>query len=442
MSNDGDVSALALNLQICLNVLRVHQPDNEAARRALTRFLESIHGAFLHDGECKLTVSGDQVFVNQERVRHLSEVAELRELMEKLEVGGLSFSSPPEPAALARWIVTLARTGTWVADDECYLEALPLGMVSRGGGSSDRRPAEVYRRAIDDVRDMYQEARERGDLSLRRGRRLVADVMETLVTDESVLFGIMTLRDYDLYTFQHSVNVCILASALGTRLGLGRVASRELGVAALFHDVGKTEIPRKILNKPGKFTPQEGEVMKSHPVVGARLLVTKRGLEPGTLRAVQVALEHHIRYDGSGYPRLPLEATPGLFSRVVTVCDCYDAMTSVRAYRQVPIIPSQAMAYIWHERGKGFDPVLIKAFVSMLGAYPPGSLCRLSDETLAVVVEPPRTGSIFRPVVKRWGAEVTIDLTDTPELTITESLDPSGLNLPDEEVNAHLLQAS
>jgi HD-GYP domain-containing protein (c-di-GMP phosphodiesterase class II) len=215
-----------------------------------------------------------------------------------------------------------------------------------------------------------------------------------------------------------------------------------MGVAALFHDVGKVEIPRKILNKPGKFTPQEWEVMKSHPVVGARMLVTKRGLEPGTLRAVQVALEHHIRYDGSGYPRLPLEATPGLFSRVVTVCDCYDAMTSVRAYRQVPITPAVTMAYLWQERAKGFDPVLIKAFVGMLGAYPPGSLVRLSDETLAVVVEPPRSRNVFRPVVKRWGSDDTLDLERTSGLTITESLDPAGLNLPDDEVNAHLLQVS
>jgi putative nucleotidyltransferase with HDIG domain len=272
---------------------------------------------------------------------------------------------------------------------------------------------------------------------MRRGRQIVGDVVEALIADESVLFGMMTIRDYDVYTFQHSVNVCITASALGIRLGLDRLTARELGVAALFHDVGKVKIPRKILNKPGRFTPQEWEIMKSHPVLGARTLLRNRGLEPGTIRAVQVALEHHIRFDGSGYPQLYVPQMPSLYSRIVTICDCYDAMTSVRAYRQIPITPAVAMAYIWQHRDQGFDPALVKAFIGMLGAYPPGTLVRLSDETLAVVVEGPRTPDVFRPVVRRWGAKEALDLAKG-KLEVQRCLDPAGLNLSDAELRAHL----
>jgi len=433
---EGDSSSLALNFVIALNILRVHDPANEAAHRAVRRLLESIHAAFLQDGECEITISGEHVFVNQQRVRHVQEVTDLRELSTALSIGGFAFSSPPDPAALAQFLFHLARNQKWEAREDCYVEALPAGLDTHGGGK-DRGPVRFYQRAIGEIRDIYHEVRERGELSMRRGRQIVGDVVEALIADESVLFGMMTIRDYDVYTFQHSVNVCITASALGIRLGLDRLTTRELGVAALFHDVGKVKIPRKILNKPGRFTPQEWEIMKSHPVLGARTLLRNRGLEPGTIRAVQVALEHHIRFDGSGYPQLYVPQMPSLYSRIVTICDCYDAMTSVRAYRQIPITPAVAMAYIWHHRDQGFDPALVKAFIGMLGAYPPGTLVRLSDETLAVVVEGPRTPDVFRPVVRRWGAKETLDLSKG-KLEVQRCLDPAGLNLSDAELRAHL----
>ncbi len=441
-SPDAEIVGMALNFQVALNILKVHDSANDAAQRALRRLLESIHAAFLNDGECVLTVTTDQMFVNRERVRHVHEVADLRARLERMGIGGFAFTSPPEPAALAAFVTAMSQRDAWEAPEDCYAEPVSPDLESHGPGSRTRTPERVYKRAIGEIRDIYHDARDRGELSVRRGRRLVGDIVETLVTDEQVLFAAMTIRDYDLYTFQHSVNVCILASALGTRIGLNRLRARELGVAALFHDVGKIKISLRILNKPGKFTPQEWEVMKTHPLLGARILLERRGLEPTMIRAVQVALEHHIRYDGSGYPELRVPAAPAMYSRIVTLCDCYDAMTSVRAYRQVPITPAVAMSYIWHQRGRAFDPTLTKVFVSMIGAYPPGSLVRLSDETLAVVVEGPRKEDVFRPVVRRWGGRETLDLAAVPELGVVASLDPAGLNLSDEDLQAHMQPAS
>lgn len=429
-----DSGNLGIAFQIALNVLRVHEPTNEAAERALRRLLESIHAAFLDDGECVMIATADQMFVNRKRLRQIEELTDLRRLLKRLHVGGIAFMSPPEPDALAVFVSKLARAGRWEAPDECYAQAISEDLIGEGGDLLESPPERVYRRAIGEIRSIFHDARHRGEINVRRARRLVGDVIETLVVQDSVVYGLMAMRDYDVYTFQHSVNVCILASTLGIRLGLDRVGARELGVAALFHDVGKLEIPRKILNKPARLTPQEWEVMKTHPVLGARRLLSQRGLEPSVLKAVRVALEHHLRFDGAGYPDLPQATGPGLFSQIVSMCDCYDAMTSIRVYRQTPVTPARAMSHIWSEAGKAYDPAVVKALLAMLGAYPPGSLVRLSDESLAVTVSGPRTPDVFRPVVKRWGETTPIDLSAMPGLTVTVCLDPAGADVSDDDV--------
>ena len=247
-------TSLGIAFQIALNVLRVHDPSNEAAQRALRRLLESIHATFLEDGECVMIVTADQVFVNRERVRQIEELTDLRGLLRRLHVGGVSFHSPPEPEALAEFVATLARSARWEAAEECYVQAISEDLVGEGGDLLESPPERVYRRAIGEIRSIFHDARHRGELNVRRARRLVGDVIETLVVQDAIVYGLMAMRDYDVYTFQHSVNVCILSSTLGVRLGLDRVGARELGVAALFHDVGKLEIPRKVLNKPARLT--------------------------------------------------------------------------------------------------------------------------------------------------------------------------------------------
>jgi putative nucleotidyltransferase with HDIG domain len=442
MTDDSaEIPSLAISFQIALNVLRVHEPANEAARRALKRLLETIHAAFLEDGECSLVKSGDQLFVNATRMRNVHDVADLMGLLDRLEIGGFEFSSPPEPEALTEFMVALARRGKWEAPDECFVEPVSNDLPSSGEDEKTPRTERVYRKAIGEMRAVFQEANGRGSVSIRRARRVSGNLMETLTTDDTVLFGLMAIREYDQYTFQHCVNVCILSTVLGTRLGFSRSATRELGVAGLLHDVGKLAIPRRVLNKPGRLTPAEWDVMKTHPAAGARMLLRERGLEPGIVKAVKVALHHHIRFDGGGYPRLTFSTAPSLFSRIITIADVYDAMTSVRVYRALPILPPNAMAYIWSERGRFFHPALVKAFVSMVGAYPPGSVVRLSDGSVAVVVEPPRGADPFSPVVKAWGSNDPMDLDAAESLRIVGAVNPDDVDASDAEIAGHLRAA-
>ena len=369
-------------------------------------------------------------------------MSDLLALLDRLEVGGIEFTAPPEGDALTSFVVALARRGAWEASDECYVEPVPVDLPLQGATEGERPKSErTYRRSISEMRAVFKEANGRGSVSVRRARRVAGNVMETLSRDESTLFGLMAIRDYDQYTFQHCVNVCALSAALGLRLGLSREAIRELGVAGLLHDVGKLSIPHRILNKPSRLTMQEWEVMKTHPAAGARMLLKDRGLAPNVIKAVKVALHHHLRVDGGGYPSLTFSTAPGIFSRIVTISDCYDAMTSVRVYRQTAIQPANVVAYLWAQRGKIFHPGIVKRFISMVGAYPTGSVVRLSDGSHAVVVEAPRTDDPFRPCVQRWGEAETLDLAAQEAVYVASPATPEDIEASDDDI-ARCLRAA
>jgi len=164
-----------------------------------------------------------------------------------------------------------------------------------------------------------------------------------MMQDESTLLGLTNLRCHDQYTHNHSVNVSLLAMALGNRAGYPKVELADLGLSALFHDVGKCAISLDVLNKPGEFTQEEWAVMRSHPIEGVFTLVNSRGINNVPARMAAASFEHHMNYDYSGYPKLKVPWTQTVASRIITIADCYDAMTSSRVYRREPMSPANVL---------------------------------------------------------------------------------------------------
>src|SRR5690606_11501415 len=152
-----------------------------------------------------------------------------------------------------------------------------------------------------------------------------------------------TIRDYDEYTFTHSVNVCIFAVALGKKLGLSKLQLYDHGMAALLHDVGKARIPLDILNKTASLDEHEWRAMQGHPWMGALTLFGLRGYDEVPYRSILVAHEHHMKSDLTGYPRAIRPRQLGIYSRIVAVADGYDAATSRRSYQTVPIEPDEVL---------------------------------------------------------------------------------------------------
>jgi len=255
---------------------------------------------------------------------------------------------------------------------------------------------EIYKRAVLEVKKSMEDVRLGQAITNVEGiREVVNDLIDGLLRKQSALVGLTSLKNYDEYTFYHSVNVGVLSLGLGAYLSLRRDMLEGLGVGGLLHDIGKISIPERILNKPGKFNQDEWAIMQRHPVSGARILRKTPGVANC---APVVAYEHHVKYDLSGYPSLVRRRPLSSYSLVVGIADCYDAMTTLRPY-QKPRTPAEALKIMLELIGRDFEPRLMNRFVEMIGAYPVGSFVRLDTNEFAVVYDV-NPGDSERPTVK------------------------------------------
>jgi putative nucleotidyltransferase with HDIG domain len=209
---------------------------------------------------------------------------------------------------------------------------------------------------------VHQEIRAGAKLPMIEADAVVRSLSIAMHAEQAMVLPLLQLKDFDQYTTTHSMNVSVLAMALGEYLELGGPVVRALGVAGLLHDLGKVCIPHELLAKPGNLTPLERKVIQNHPVVGARMLL--QSPDPMELAAV-VAYEHHIMMDGGGYPSLGDTRGAQYASRLVHVCDVYDALRTNRPYRQA-WESERAIAYIQGRAGVEFDPAIARSFIAMM----------------------------------------------------------------------------
>jgi HD-GYP domain-containing protein (c-di-GMP phosphodiesterase class II) len=245
-----------------------------------------------------------------------------------------------------------------------------------------------YARVAGSVGTLTQSSREGGTASFKQAKRAIQNIIDLMVEDETAVLGLTTLRCHDQYTHNHSVNVSLLSIALANRVGYPKVELADLGLAALFHDMGKSTIPMEVLNKPGEFTDDDWVAMRNHPTEGVLSLSKMRGITNLPGRMAAASFEHHMNLDFSGYPKLTVPWTLSLTGRILTIADCYDAMTSSRVYRREPMSPSKVLNMMLSKSGKSFDAVLLKLFVNCVGIVPIGSLVMLETNELAVVLKP------------------------------------------------------
>jgi len=251
----------------------------------------------------------------------------------------------------------------------------------------------------------------------------VNSVMESLAGRYNEFLKLTAVKKYDTVTFMHLLNVSVVAMYFSSRLGFSREDVLDIGSAALFHDIGKVYISRKIIQKEGSLTVNELDRMKSHSLLGAEILLNYTDTM-GILPSI-VALEHHLRYDVNGYPRLPYVQPPNYVSLLVSVCDVYDALIQRRSYKgEYP--PDRVYSLMMKEKGGLFDPGLLDSFFRIMGVWTCGTIVELSDGRVAVVREV-NEDAIFAPKVEvvSGGDKGLLDLKGNKQyLKIEKALNP------------------
>lgn len=259
-------------------------------------------------------------------------------------------------------------------------------------GASQVEPARVsLQEEIEQARRLHGEANRvvRNMLrDVRLGRQIEMDQVEPLVERmvDSIFRNqdaLLRLKNHDDYTFQHSVSVCALLVSFARGLGLERSLIKEIGIGGLLHDVGKARVADEILNKPAKLTEAEFAKMKSHVVQSILILQNTPGISQ---IALDVAGQHHERFDGTGYPNKLKGEEISLYGRMGAIVDVYDAITSNRVYHR-GMAPTAALGRLLEWSRYHFDPDLVRAYIKSIGIYPTGSLVRLASGRLGVVRE-------------------------------------------------------
>jgi putative nucleotidyltransferase with HDIG domain len=356
---------------------------------------------------------------NKSSIVFLEERKRMPHIEIKHQMGKGSIELPDEEGYPSPAIIGQSRASTMLGKGEKEGDAV-RNMVAGITGAID---------AITEAKKREDEIDEQQPLS---------DLAHHLDEATEVTLILASLRAHDPYTYDHSINVGLLSIALARAIGWKGSDLREFGVAALIHDVGKLYTPLEVLNKPGRFTPQEWVVMKRHPADGAEIL---REAGVGNELAQKIAIEHHTNPDGTGYPPLPYsELHTG--SKIVKIADCYDAFTTIRPYRS-QARPFEVLKMLRRQGGTQFDAELVEVFSEMMGVYPIGSVVKVQSGAIGLVVQ---TNLILRerPMIRILQDErgrkpketVLVDLARKDEESgefvdeIIECIDPVIRNIP------------
>ncbi len=254
---------------------------------------------------------------------------------------------------------------------------------------AQKKAMRTYGYAMSSLQTLSQKLSAGRYAGIGKAVHMVQNMVDLIMDDDNILLGLSTIRDYDDYTFTHSVNVAILSVCLGNRIGLSRTLLGRLGLSGLFHDLGKIDVPIKILNKPGRLEDDELAELQKHSLNSVRRIIRLRASYDKKAEILLPPFEHHLKYDLSGYPKTPRNRPLTLLGRIVAIADVYDAITSQRIYRSRFLSPDQALGLMFKGSGTDFDPILLKVFINMLGVYPLGTILKFDNGEMGMVTTPP-----------------------------------------------------
>lgn len=410
--------------------LKLYPLENTTVQRALDDLLGHAVALCRLEGLVEISLAGDFIFINRTRLRlGLDNFAAFSGFVALMKGAGIGMLRIEDGVTRNEWQEFLAALSALPSGGEPLdrLDELRARMQEADitrlavhevgdttgtgeGGEGDEaleRAKRTYAHGVAAARDVVQGVRMGRAPNTRRLKRAIQLIVDQVLENELSITGLTTLRDFDEYSFTHSVNVCIFSVALGKRLNFDRLQLYDLGLAALMHDIGKARLDATLLNKVGSLTDDEWRTMQTHTWLGTLTLFKMRDGEDVPYRAILAAHEHHMRIDLGGYPKSIRPRRLGLFTRLVAIADGYDAATTRRSYQAEPWEAEEVLREMWLKRGRGYDPTLVKALINILGIYPVGTCVILDTFEVAIVAGPsPDPEQLNRPVVR-----IAIDAT-------------------------------
>jgi HD-GYP domain-containing protein (c-di-GMP phosphodiesterase class II) len=440
-------------------ISKLYEPNNLIFVRQIKLLDSMIQKPIKKDGEATFRITQNTLFFNDMKLKFgFSSYFLLKYIIDEFnerEIGVLTFSPGLTDEELKKFVILFAEKPE---ESEKPLERFREKCIAAGiehilmeqispldQSSSKKKDAmKMYFLSITHLKEIYEKYQKEDRIPLITTRRLMQALFNNIADNETFIHGLTTIKNFDEYTLNHSVNVCLLSISLGKRLGLDRNELMDLGISAFFHDYGKLDIPKEILLKPGKLDEKEREIIEHHPHYGAEKLIQMKTTGNMPLRAIHVAMEHHAQEGSGGYPTYTKKKDINLFSKIVKIADVFDAITTKRPYRKKDFSRDEALSIMIEKSGKEFDPLLLKVFVNMMGACPVGTLVLLNTGEIGIIFETSENPAfLLRPKVKiiadpdgnKIDGEV-VDLaerdpeTNTFKKSIIKNLDNNTYNIP------------
>jgi HD-GYP domain-containing protein (c-di-GMP phosphodiesterase class II) len=409
------------SVYVALRNLRMYPLENAVVQKGLEDLTNLSAELLAGDGECEFRLAGEFLFLNATRMKlDLDNFTSFSFLLNRCRDAGVGLIRFVNKPSIRDWTVLLsflinpvgkgsgerfANLTQRLADTNVTVFELAPPSDGEDDPQDDveakERAKRTYQQSVVTTKEVINSVRMGQSPNVKKIKRVVQGIVDQILSDETSLVGLTTIRDYDDYTFTHCVNVAIFSIALGRRLGLTRLQLYDLGFTALFHDLGKSRVPIEVIQKPDALEEDEWRLVMAHPWLGVLALFQVRDHAEFPYRSMLVAYQHHMKRDLTGYPRSLRMAEITFFSKIVAVADGFDAATSRRVYTTHALSPAQVLQEMRDNPRRGMDPVVVKAFVALLGIYPVGTLVVLDTFELAIVHSVnPIAEMLSRPIVR------------------------------------------
>lgn len=411
--------------------IRLYPGKHPLVRKQLDNALAALHPFLLQQGTLSIgLVDGTLMIDDLPCMDEQSATEDLKQLLGGKEIQVIEFLPGLDAEQLIQFcqlLIFQEKFDLQTRMDSAGVTAIRVTLEENGARA-------IYNQALQVVDSIFQEVRmgqiPTSESALDASRGMV----ETSLSEPYALFSMSLLKDYDNYTFTHSVNVSVIAVTVGRACGVSEEELNILSLGGMLHDIGKMTIDHGIITKPGKLSEDEFEQMRQHPTNGAEIVAKMAHVSPIVQDIVN---GHHMRYDRTGYPTDSRGKTLSPLVDIVTIADIYDAMTTVRCY-QKPMTPRQALGKIRELSGHFVHPEFIEKFIAFLGPYPVGTLARINDGSIGLIVNQNQSGKgsltikqLFAPTGDRVDPPLNHEIPDCN--SIVAEVDPllKGINVQD-----------